>query len=245
MQTNSANWLKQSLVQTHPSLRLFCIPFAGAGASAFNQWQHLLSADVQLNAIQLPGRENRFAEPPINNMQELISQLEQIVMPYTDEPWAVFGHSMGAAIGYELIRSLEARGCNPPAKFITSAKTPPNIALNHEPIANLPDELLIQVLAERYGADISAGQRELLELMLNTLRADFQLIENYNVDERGSLTTDILALCGSQDNSVSYQQMLGWSEYTKGQFQIEVIEGPHFYLQSARQQLTSLLNQHL
>lgn len=243
MQQNK--WLKFSKTNHHNPIKLFCFPFAGAGAATFTSWQNDVAPHIQVIAVQLPGRENRFSEPPMGKMSELLDVLSQHISPYSAQPWAVFGHSMGATIGYALISRLIETGCNPPQHFFTSAKSPPHCLPSHAPLSHLSDNEFLDTLATRYGADTSTSQRELLELMLPTLRADFGLIESQYNHSTIPLNTDITALYGTQDHAVSEQQMMQWSRYTNQSFDIVEINGPHFYLQSAKQQIMSIINHRL
>lgn len=238
-------WLKIKNTNLSPKVRLFCIPFAGAGASAFTGWQKHLNADIELISVQLPGRENRFSEPALSNMSELLRELEKVIFPYTTQPWAIFGHSMGAAIGYQLVNQLIEHGFTPPVRLFVSAKTPPHLSTNAQFIAELPDKELIQALSNRYGADISGGQQELLELMLPTLRADFTLVEGTFGAVNTPLPCPITAFNGSNDHSVSADKMSQWCKYTANTFEQVEINGPHFYLQSAVQDLAKTINQRL
>lgn len=236
-------WLKFHQRRSQPRVRLFCIPFAGAGASAYVNWQDNLNSDIQLIALQLPGRENRFSEPAIDNMSQLLDLLSAEMAAYTDTPWAVFGHSMGAAIGHQLVERLLNQGCPTPSYLLVSAKTPPHIPSTMDCIAELSDNELIEQLAARYGASIEGQQRDLMELMLPTLRADFKLIESLSPIEPKALPIPIRAFNGSLDHSVSAQHMSQWAEYSSVSFSQYQIDGPHFYLQSAMKSLTQHLNQ--
>lgn len=90
-------------------LRLFCIPYAGGGASLYREWASALAPWIEVQPVQLPGRESRFDEPPLTSMADLVQEILDPIGPYLDLPIAVFGHSMGALIGYELVRRLQRR----------------------------------------------------------------------------------------------------------------------------------------
>lgn len=240
-----SRWLKSESTESPTKLRLFCFPFAGAGTSAYMGWRKHLAPEVELISVQLPGRENRYSEPAISDMPELLQALETVIAPYTNQPWAVFGHSMGAAIGYNIVGKLVSQGYPKPAKLFVSAKTPPHMPPNKELISELSDQMLIKALSQRYGADISNGHKELLELMLPTLRADFKLIETTFDYPTNSSPLPITAFNGSLDHSVSAQQMNEWCQYSNNEFKQIEINGPHFYLQSAMLELIQHINQQL
>jgi surfactin synthase thioesterase subunit len=87
-----------------PRLRLFCFPYAGGGASIYRTWPDDLPRDVEVCAIQLPGRERRLSEPPLRSLQKAVEILVGVMRPYLDLPFALFGHSMGALLAYEVAR---------------------------------------------------------------------------------------------------------------------------------------------
>ncbi|GAA0856507.1 thioesterase II family protein [Aliiglaciecola litoralis] len=238
-------WFKAQATNSNGKIRLFCFPFAGAGASAYQGWQQHLHPDIQLISVQLPGRENRFSEPAISDMAELLALLTPLFTPFTLTPWAVFGHSMGAAISYQLVNRLTELGCSPPIRLFVSAKTPPHMPPSAELIGDLPDQQLIETLAQRYKADVSTPGRELLELMLPTLRADFRLIESPFAGRLNVIPSPITAFNGSLDHSVDAQQMSQWSRYSNDEFEQIEVNGPHFYLQSAARMLTTIINARL
>src|SRR5919106_1717821 len=86
--------------------RLFCFPYAGGSASIFREWPNELPANIQVCAIQLPGRQNRLAEKPITRISELVPALAEAFRAHCELPFAVFGHSMGALVAFEFVRQL-------------------------------------------------------------------------------------------------------------------------------------------
>src|SRR4051794_36920377 len=92
--------------------RLFCLPHAGGGAAAFRRWADGMAAAVEVVAVQPPGRETRFREPPFTDWRSLVVSLAD-ALP-ADRPFALFGHSLGALLAFELARELRRRGGPPP-----------------------------------------------------------------------------------------------------------------------------------
>src|SRR5580765_133219 len=102
-------WLPFRQTLAAPRLRLFALPFAGGGASTFRQWPEGLPADIECCAVQLPGRETRYKEPGFVRMANLVAALAESLAPEFDRPFALFGHSMGALVAFELARELRRR----------------------------------------------------------------------------------------------------------------------------------------
>ncbi|MEO8033728.1 MAG: alpha/beta fold hydrolase, partial [Acidobacteriota bacterium] len=87
-------------------MRVFCLPYAGGGASAYRTWAAGLPSDIQLCAVQLPGRENRLGEPLYRSATDLVPALVSALRPFLDRPYAIFGHSMGGLLAFEAARQI-------------------------------------------------------------------------------------------------------------------------------------------
>ncbi len=200
-------------------VRLFCFPHAGGGTLGFRTWA---IDGIEVCPVLLPGREGRAAEPAIDNMPELIAALAAAIRPYTQEPYAFFGHSMGAGIAFELARKLEA----PPRVLIVSAARGPQYRTNLEPRPNPSDEELLAQLSA-LGTD-----RELLETTLPLLRADTRLYRNYRFEPGPPLAIPIAAYGGESDPNVSRKDLSEWKDLTIRTFVQREFTGGHFYLQT-------------
>ena len=110
MNTKFNRWVTCPFPQPEAALRLFCFPFAGGGASIYRAWGKLFGAAVEVCPIQLPGRENRFSEPAFKDAQALAQALASQLQLYSDKPFVMYGHSMGALVAFELARVLQANG---------------------------------------------------------------------------------------------------------------------------------------
>ena len=168
--------------QPHPQARyrLFCFPYAGGGASIFNDWQAELPPEVELYALQLPGRENRLSESPQTRLKQLIETLIPIIKPDLDLPFAFFGHSLGAWIAFELIRELRRQKYPLPAHFFVSASKAPQLMDLKPPIHRLPDDKFLAKIKSFQGTPGAVLQdSKLMELFLPALRADFAVLETY------------------------------------------------------------------
>src|SRR5437763_149373 len=103
-------WLAVPKLNPRASLRLFCFPYAGGGASIFHRWSRSLPQSVDVCAVQYPGREHRWKEPPVTRLSDLVQALRQALAPYMDKPFVLYGHSMGGLVGFELARLLRKEG---------------------------------------------------------------------------------------------------------------------------------------
>lgn len=226
------NWFLATVRQSAPRVRLFCLPYAGGGASVYRSWRGALGADVEVLSAQLAGRGWRLREAPVTALGELAEQLAAAIAERADLPFAVFGHSMGAWVGLEVVRRLEAAGLEPLA-FFASGRQAPGLGCTQPLMAHLDDVGFVEEVQTRYGgipAEVMA-EPELLELLLPALRADIGLLERYQHRPSDRIATPIHALVGANDSVVSVDEVRGWADETAGGFELTVMAGGHFYFQ--------------
>jgi medium-chain acyl-[acyl-carrier-protein] hydrolase len=213
--------------------RLLCLPFAGGGATTYRPWVELLApAAIDVWPVQLPGHENRLAEPLYTDLESLVEDLADELGPYLDDlPYAVFGHSVGAVVAYEFAREMRRQGLPEPTHLVVSARRPPHRPDPDPPAHALPREQLLTRL-RRYGGD---GQRQLsddalVDLLLPTVRADLGLVERWAWMPEEPLACPVTVLAADADAAVPVDDLPPWSALTRGPFQLRVLPGGHFYL---------------
>jgi len=242
----SEKWLFPVRANEKATIQLICFSFAGGGASVFSNWQELLQPAIQIRPVQLPGRENRFSETPVNNINSLLTDLVELTRPLTEKNWAVFGHSMGALIAVELAARLcSEANCNPPEHIFVSGKVPIHLPLQKPLIGMLDNEALLVQLQIRYGIEESSEQLELTKLMLDTIRADIQLVESHQRPNPIKFSCPLTALQGISDICLTEREMQLWQQYTDAGFNLIKLPGDHFYLQASRVQIVAAINQAL
>lgn len=210
-------------------LRLFTFPFAGGGSSIYRQWDTQLQG-IDVFAATLPGRERRLLEPPMGDLTLLLRHMLPAVLELADRPFALFGHSMGALIAYELACALEAQGVQP-QHLIVSAYRSPEMPKRNRILHDLADADFLAEL-RRYGGspDEVLHNPEIVHMLLPMLRADFRLHETYQYTHTTPLNCPISALAGRRDRHVTVAEIQGWREKTKNKFDLQIVEGEHFFV---------------
>lgn len=212
-------------------LRLLCFPYAGAGASIFRTWSSALPADVELCPIQLPGRETRMLERPYTRLSPLVEALGAALIPLLDKPFALFGHSLGTLIAFELARRLRETYSVSPVRLIVSAGAAPQLSHRGTPVHNLPETEFLAELRRLNGTPIELlNHAELMEILLPLLRADFALYETYQYSVAPALNCPITAFGGLQDRRVEQADLAAWSVQTDNSFALRMFPGDHFFL---------------
>jgi len=220
-------------------VRLFCFPFAGGGASFYRPWKQHLPAAIDACPVQLPGREERIAEPAYRRVSNLVQALRSDLTAVFDRPYAFFGHSMGALIAFELARALRAPSFREPQHIFVSAHRAPTIPARRR-YHELDDTALVAVLRRIGGsADAALDHDELMALLLPTVRADFELCETYRYVAGAPLDVPITVFGGREDSEVAVDDLHGWRSESSAHVSIRVIEGSHFFLNEAQAQVLS------
>lgn len=227
---------------TDPALRLFCFSYAGGGTALFRRWSELLPAGVEVCAIQLPGREARAAEPPYRRLRALIADLEPALTALLDRPFALFGHSMGALVAFELARQLRRAGAPQPQRLLLAAFRAPQLPNPNIRIYHLPDEVLKTVLAKEGTPQGVLDNDEIMGALLPTLRADFELCDTYEYIPEAPLAVPMSVYGGTQDVRVGRTDLEEWNAQAGGEFELTMIPGPHFFIHSNQDLLLTRLS---
>lgn len=230
----------------HANLRLFCLPYAGGSSWIYRQWSDNCPEEVEICAIELPGRGTQIKLPPLNRLKPLLKIIATALEPYLDKPFAFFGHSMGALISFELTRLLRKQVSVSPVHLFVSGHRAPQILNLKSPIHTLPTaEFLLELNRFQGTPEAVLGNSELMELFLPILRADLAVVETYLYLHESPLECPITAFGGFQDKIVSFNELELWREMTNSYFSLQMFQGNHFYLHSARSLLLQTLFQEL
>ena len=218
--------LRRHAVPERPSARVVCFPHAGGSANFFLPWRAVVPDDVELLAVQYPGHQDRFGEPLVSDMAELVAGLLADLEELDDLPTVFLGHSMGASVAYESVRRLVRK----PALLVVSARPAPGVRVRDEPYTGNGEEMLAR-LEKLGGLQVEAvADPELREVVLPILRADYRLIETYRPGLAPRTDVPVFAAVGDRDPEVAVADVQAWQEATTGDFTFEVFDGAHYYV---------------
>lgn len=209
--------------------RLICFPHAGGGAAAFTDWAQLLPAEIELAAVQLPGRQNRITEELFTEVEPLVNVLCQAMRPVLDGNVAFFGHSGGATLAFEVARALRQRGLPGPTRLFLSSEPAPGPRRVRR-LHDLPDEEFRAEVLRMGGIEPEiASEEDIMQVLLPTLRADFALWEEHQVAGGAPLDIPITVLGGRGDDRAPADLLLQWQDFTTAGLTSHLYDGGHFY----------------
>ncbi|GIJ48800.1 thioesterase [Virgisporangium aliadipatigenens] len=239
---NAGRWLPVVPSRAAP-LSLFCFPHAGGGAALFRPWTAPLArVGIESCPVQLPGREDRFREEPFRRVDLLVPRVRAVLEPYLDRPYALYGHSMGAIVAFELARALRREGAPPPAHLVVSGRIAPHLVDPRPTLHDLPDDVLLKRLHALGGIpDALRAAPELLAVALPLVRADLELNETYRYVAEPPLPVRLSAYGGADDPKVDATELSAWSSQTAAEFRQRTFPGGHFFTQNAREAMLTML----
>jgi surfactin synthase thioesterase subunit len=215
-----------------------CFHHAGGGAGAYLSWLRLAPPDVEIYAVRLPGRESRLAEPVHTEPSAAIAEAVDVVRPLAtgDVPWALYGHSMGGILAYEVYQELTGQGAPEPV-FLAIGATPAPRRHAGNP-TRLPaghgEQDLMNILRDYAGTPPEVFDNpEFLQLVLRVLEADFTLFDSYRPQlPPKQVRCPLLAFGGAHDAVVPADDVAAWKECAAGPFDYQLLDSGHFFVES-------------
>lgn len=229
---------------SNQKIKLFCIPNAGGSAMMYRCWENSLSNQVELIPVELAGRGRRFKTPLYEELSEAVDDVyNSISEELNGGPYAIFGHSMGGTVAYELCRKIAANNIQQPVHAFISGRCPDGFEKDKRIMHQLPDKELLDEIVSYGGIDDEILQdEEMVSFMLQIVRADYKILETYH-EEKDSFQFqyNISAVCGNSDSLADYDGLCEWKKYAAKECDIKIFEGSHFYLNEHPEEVTDYI----
>jgi surfactin synthase thioesterase subunit len=228
------NWFACPAPRPHAAVRLFCLPYAGAGTAIFHAWPAGTDPRIEVNAVRLPGRESRVMERPDFTVTEVAAQISERA---GEVPFALYGHSMGGLLGFEVVRTLRDAGARLPVRLYVGGSGAPDSPRSglFSGVSRMSDAELLARVAEGGGAPGEVlADPDLVELVLPALRGDLSWVDGYVYRAGTPLPTPITAFAGTTDQLAPPEAVERWSAHTVGGFTRHDVAGGHFFLNENR-----------
>lgn len=227
-------------------MRLFCLPCAGGSSAAYDSWKDDLGNHVETLPIHLPGRGTRFLEPVLTSVPVLVEQITDGIGACLRSPYALFGHSYGALLTFEIARSCRRKGLPSPAMVFIAGFRGPRTPAFAIAAAESSDDEIVNWLEDGSGMrDPVLEHPDFRRLFLDVLRGDLTAIAGYQYAAEPPLKCPIVAFAGEQDSVAPRREMLAWRHETAERFSLHVLPGRHLFVRTAESRLLPLIEQEL
>lgn len=226
-------------------IKLYCLSYAGGSSVFYRDWIREIDPRIQVLPLEIPGHGRRFNESFCKNIFQVVEDLKEQIVHEIHNPYAIFGHSMGALLAYELACSMQR--LRAPIHLFLSSYQPPNIPYHMGAIEKMSDGELKERILSMGGTSreiIDNGQ--MWDIFRKIFISDFELLEKYNCKkEPERLYIDFTILCGMDDHVIDKQNLIAWRNITEGKCQFVEYPGGHFYINHHREKIIKLIEETL
>lgn len=238
-------WFRRFGPDSDSRVRLVCLAHAGGSASFYLPMARALGPAVGVLAAQYPGRQNRLDEPCIRDLGVLADELFAALAPWADRPLAIFGHSMGATLAFELARRIESAGAAELVRLFASGRVAPSVRRNDN-VHQRDDDGLLAELKALSGTDSSLlGDEEIMRMALPAIRADYEAVETYRYIDGPKLRCPVTVLAGDDDPTAPLDQVRAWRAHTEAAADFQIVPGGHFFLVDHQDAVVDLIRERL
>ncbi|MEV7857008.1 alpha/beta fold hydrolase [Streptomyces sp. NPDC088183] len=225
---------------------LLLLPHAGGSAQSYGAWAGWFPDGLRVLAAKYPGRGSRGREPAVTDLHRIVGELSRALADFEGQLY-VFGHSMGAYIGFELCWRRQSDGRPAAALYASGAVPPHRLRTYPAPGVEITDKHLLELMEKCSGIpDAVLNSPDLMSLALELLRADLELVNNYAYGGPGRrLSSPIVAFGGDRDRLVPPCEMDHWRELSTADCATHLIPGEHFYYLDSMATFTATISKHL
>ncbi|HYX18244.1 MAG TPA: SDR family NAD(P)-dependent oxidoreductase [Nostoc sp.] len=241
----TSDWVVCHAPRPNARLRLFCFPYAGGTSSVFLPWSDELAPEIEVCTIQISQQIDHATEKPFEQIAPVAQKVTQVLLPYLDKPFAFYGHSIGATIGFETARQLRREHGLSPVHLFVSAFRAPQLPHSHSSIAQMLDSELIEQRSILGIPELVQENAERVQSLLPVVKAGVLMSENYIYLEEELLDCPISAFGGVQDKTITKDHLLAWRKQTRSAFNLKMLSGNHSFVHSDRQLLLQAISEEL
>jgi medium-chain acyl-[acyl-carrier-protein] hydrolase len=224
-------WFRRQGLSRAP-VQVFGIPYAGGGTTVYAALAAHLREEFELWSLRYPGRESRIAEAPIDDLPELTRQIATVVAAAVDRPFVLLGHSLGALVGFEVVRHLATHGGPVPMCLVVSGCRAPHVPARGPFLTGASEDEFVRGVVNFGGTPTALAQDpQARSIFVPTLRADVKLNEEYRpLAGPPTLPCPLRVLGGRDDPEVSPADLEQWRGYASRGFDLALFDGGHFFL---------------
>ncbi|MFF8716503.1 thioesterase II family protein [Streptomyces sp. NPDC015184] len=237
-------WFRNYRPAPDAPVRLVCLPHAGGSASFYFPVARELSPQVEVLAVQYPGRQDRRTEPAATDLEALADRIAEALGPWTDLPYALFGHSMGAVVGFEVARRMEAAG-NGPVELFVSGRSAPSLDRADAWYPDTDEEVVAEIRKLDGTGGALLDDEETLRMILPALRADYRAVRGYRYRPGTALDCPVTAFTGDHDPKARIENVQAWVNHTSSGFGLRVLPGGHFFLVDEQEEVLRTVRERL
>jgi surfactin synthase thioesterase subunit len=223
------------------AFQLFMLPFGGGNETSYAKFESYLDSSITMVNGEAPGKGRRIKEPLLKNIYLIAEEYYRQFKPLIKEPYAIYGHSMGAYLTHIITQRIREDNLPLPKHLFLTSKIAPSRNYNKKRSV-MTNEQFITHLKELKGMpDAVLNNEELLQIFLPVIRTDFDAIDNYKYIAQRPYPVDMTVICGSNEN-VPDDQLTDWQKETSGEFHFSRWEGDHFWIFDHLPELCKLIN---
>lgn len=224
-------------------VKLFCIPYAGGSSSIYLSWKKYFKEEIEIYPVELAGRGKRFDEKPYTNMEDILNDIyNSIKDDINDGEYMIFGHSMGALLAYELIHMINENGDNKPKHAFFSGKGAQHIPVLKESIYKLSDHEFMKKVYSLGGTSKELlDTKELLEIFIGVLKADYEAIDKYEYHDRRYKFEFPISILNGIEDKLTKDCISEWSIHTEKECNIYNFPGGHFFINNNIKEISEII----
>jgi surfactin synthase thioesterase subunit len=222
-------------------IKLICFPFAGGSSYSYQRFEKYLPNNIKIVNAELPGRGRRMDEPLEKDIRKMAADVFHAIKPFLNSPYAIYGHSMGALLGYLVAQLIYNEGFPLPIGLFVSGRGGPSLIERKERRYDLPQPEFFSVLKELGGCpeEILADE-VMMEFFEPIIRADFEAVETFKYQPENPLHLPVEAMIGRSEDITEHEARL-WEKETTGTFNLTYFEGDHFFIYQHEHEIINMI----